>query len=111
MLDDYTCSSPTHHPLVAPFWQHLSLKLSELKDPLSASNYNAIPFDAKWWQTNYNGQCKQASILSELYFVQMKFKTITEILNATNGTSLNVVTHYNQRQQPECSSKQENKSI
>ena len=96
MLDNYTCPSPSHHPLIAPFWKHISLKLSELKDPLSASNYNAIPFDAKWWKTNYNGRCKQVSIFGELYFMQMNFKAMREILNTTNGTSLNVVTHYNQ---------------
>jgi len=87
---------------IAPFWRYLSMKLSSLYDPMTGNNYNPLQLDYKWWQTNLlNGSHDKEStfhasidqIRKELYFLTMKFKSMSQLLCQSNKT-LNVVTIY-----------------
>lgn len=101
MLDDYEikydCNQHNKNSsLVAPFWYHLSKEIQKLYDPVTKSRYKSIHLDEKWY---YGQDCNQkfkipvCSILAELYFMTMKFKTIQEILYQSNN-SLNPVQFY-----------------
>eukprot|EP01084_Bolivina_argentea_P224592 379733_1 len=88
MLDDYECTEYTSDPLIDPFWYHLSETLHTLYDPISRTKYNKLNLDTKWWTNKEKFQSKYdvktTSILQELFFLTMKYKTVSEILYQSN---------------------------
>eukprot|EP01084_Bolivina_argentea_P097211 174775_1 len=100
MLDEHIHDNNDYYNLINPFWCHLNAKLTNLYDPITCSNYNNINLNMKWWQnkdkyiSKYN--IKASSILSEFYFLTMKFKCIQEILYQSNPKSFDVVQCYNE---------------
>lgn len=88
---------------IAPFWYYLSDKLQSLYDPDTCDSYRPLLLNERWWKYAYSNKgdktcCLYYSrynvsteeILNELWFLTMKFKTISEILFQSNP-SLNVV--------------------
>jgi len=90
---------PDTNSEVAPFWRHLSVKLSELSDPLTfkTSNYNGIILDADYYTSSeykpkYNVQ--PAAIIDELLTMKTQCVDILrEILYQCNP-SLSVIETY-----------------
>jgi hypothetical protein len=81
---------------VAPFWKLLSFELAKLTDPTTGLKYSPLKLDERWWKH----QCEQknteldlSQIISELYFLNMRFSTISEILTKSNA-SLEVLKKY-----------------
>ena len=101
MLDDYDFQSANNEPkstLIAPFWSYLSTQLTNLHDPVTNKKYSALHLNAGYYErtdVKYKCDVKVSSVLAELYFVTMKFKTIKEILYQSNET-LNIVQFYGQ---------------
>lgn len=87
--------------LIAPFWRHLSYKLTKLYDPVTGHNYKPLIFAEKWWTTKFNKETdikykylsKTSSILAELYLLTMKYKAMQEIIYQSNP-SLNPIKSY-----------------
>eukprot|EP01083_Nonionella_stella_P204016 744001_1 len=74
--------------LIHPFWYYLS-------DKLNAMKHNKLNLDVKWWQNNNLKTCaKTSSIMCELFFMTMKFKTIKDILYQSNPESLDPIAFY-----------------
>eukprot|EP01084_Bolivina_argentea_P013759 25796_1 len=92
--------------LVSPLWANFSRRLTTLYDPITKSKYKPIKCNAKWWEYSYNKLFKShykvrtSTILSELYFVTLKFKPMQEILYQSNPGSLNPIISYDLN--PEC---------
>eukprot|EP00483_Globobulimina_turgida_P000992 UN00994 len=84
--------------LIHPFWYDVSQKLSNLYDPVTGYKYKGINFDTRWWQNKAKYvskyDVKTASILSEFYFLTMKFKSMQEILYQSNPKSLHPIKSY-----------------
>eukprot|EP01084_Bolivina_argentea_P241586 405523_1 len=80
-------------PLVVPFWRYLSVKLSQIYDPIMGKNFAPLILNNTWWNNTYSGDISYLDIKKELCFLTMKFKTISEILQQSNP-SLNIVTVY-----------------
>lgn len=83
---------------VAPFWNYLSYKLTKLYDPVTGNNYKPLLLNDEFWKTQYQLQqsyfdTTPVQVRKELYFLTMKFKTISEILYQSNQT-LRIVTIY-----------------
>eukprot|EP01084_Bolivina_argentea_P286176 490890_1 len=99
MLDDYSKTETV--TVIHPFWYALSDKLTKLYDPITGNNYNPLILDDNWWRTNVNFRSKfntkPSSILMELYFLSMQYKTIQEIIYQSNPVSLHPITHYDAR--------------
>ena len=106
MLDEYEYPNLTErnsdrqsvNELVAPFWYHLSEKLSKLYDPITRDFYKQINVDKEWWsnkqlfKSKFN--TKTTSILSELYFLKMNYSSMQEIIYQSNPSSLKPMINY-----------------
>ena len=88
------------------FWYYLSDKLQSLYDPDTCDFYQPLLLSARWWKHAYSNKGEKASalyhskynvsaedVLNELWFLTMKFRTISEILYQSNP-SLNVIINY-----------------
>jgi len=97
----------TDKNLIAPFWYYLSDKLQSLYDPDTCDSYRPLLLNERWWKYAYSNKGNKTcslyyshynvsseDVLNELWFLTMKFKTISEILYQSNP-SLNVVITYN----------------
>jgi len=74
---------------IAPFWKHVSQRLSKLYDPVSRQTYAPLKCDDFFKdrdQFEPQFEKNRAAILAELYFAQMKFKAVQEILYQSNPT-------------------------
>ena len=92
----------THrHVFISPFWRNLSMKLTTLYDPVHKSKYKPLIFEENWWRNPKQFKPKFQEnvelILSELYFVEMKYKSICEILYQSNPESLHPVVNYERK--------------
>eukprot|EP01083_Nonionella_stella_P153587 493730_1 len=98
MFDQVENTRSDHH-LTAPFWMNLSMRLSAMYDPVTGATYKPLQCDT-WWRTMVNHKSKfgvkVSSILAELYFVKMKFRSIQEIIYQSNPNSLNPIKLYGQ---------------
>lgn len=96
MLDEYNHTKST---LIAPFWYFLSKQLTNLSDPVTNEKYSALHLNEEYYKQTArqsHSDLRISSILAELYFITMKFKTMKEILYQSNKT-LNIVEFYGQR--------------
>eukprot|EP01084_Bolivina_argentea_P164109 285353_1 len=91
---------PNHsdiNPLISSFWYFLSTKLTTLHDPCTGNKYKPLILDSKWYKNKYRFQSKydvkSPAILTELYFLTMKYKTTQEIIYQSNP-NLNPVISY-----------------
>eukprot|EP01084_Bolivina_argentea_P313822 543509_1 len=95
MLDKYEQKEPS---FIHPFWMHFSKRLSELYNPMTTSNYNALVDETeRWWQTYHHTDAEDVSdtsVLNELFNLTMKFKPMQEIICKSNPIGLQVVTFY-----------------
>eukprot|EP01084_Bolivina_argentea_P307673 531833_1 len=97
MLDEYKTDETS---LLHPFWAYFSNKLCTMHDTISGKKYNALTLDETWWEHNYKQKnvCKYGSklsgVLSELYFLCMKYQTIKEIIYQSNPDTLKPITFY-----------------
>eukprot|EP00485_Elphidium_margaritaceum_P005925 CAMPEP_0202695810 /NCGR_PEP_ID=MMETSP1385-20130828/9293_1 /ASSEMBLY_ACC=CAM_ASM_000861 /TAXON_ID=933848 /ORGANISM="Elphidium margaritaceum" /LENGTH=325 /DNA_ID=CAMNT_0049351887 /DNA_START=185 /DNA_END=1162 /DNA_ORIENTATION=+ len=88
------------HFLIAPFWKRFSEKLTALQDPVTELNYMPLILNEDWWRTQYNRTyasqfgVSASSVLSELYFVTLKFKAMQEILYQSHRDSLLPIKFY-----------------
>eukprot|EP00485_Elphidium_margaritaceum_P003220 CAMPEP_0202689994 /NCGR_PEP_ID=MMETSP1385-20130828/5144_1 /ASSEMBLY_ACC=CAM_ASM_000861 /TAXON_ID=933848 /ORGANISM="Elphidium margaritaceum" /LENGTH=253 /DNA_ID=CAMNT_0049345215 /DNA_START=60 /DNA_END=821 /DNA_ORIENTATION=- len=97
---DMECDANPHSgiqgDLFAPFWKNVSKRLSMLYDPITRRNYAPLKADdffkdrVKFVSRFQNNS---STILSELYFVHMKFKAVQEILYQSNRT-LNAIVSF-----------------
>eukprot|EP01084_Bolivina_argentea_P161543 281209_1 len=97
MFDQAENTSSDHH-LTAPCWMNLSMRLSAMYDPVTGGTYNPLPCET-WWRTmvfKSKFGVKVSSILDELYRVQMKYRSIQEIIYQSNPNSLNPIKLYGQ---------------
>eukprot|EP01083_Nonionella_stella_P014844 41563_1 len=99
MLDDHDeCLPKNHNELVHGFWYGFSAMLTKLKDPITRTKYKPLQLDHLWWMNRdkYSTQydVKQSSILTELFFFTMKYRTMQEIIYQSNPDSLLPVVSY-----------------
>mmetsp|Transcript_9953 Transcript_9953/g.15134 ORF Transcript_9953/g.15134 Transcript_9953/m.15134 type:complete len:357 (-) Transcript_9953:28-1098(-) len=100
-----TCDhgDPDHDDvLIHPFWRYLSRKLSTMYDPATGHTYSPLRMDMRWWDSQYaaaaNNNASQfnatvAEIQRELLCLDMKLKSISELLYQSNPT-MNIVMKY-----------------
>eukprot|EP01083_Nonionella_stella_P143337 445362_1 len=107
MRDELDPLQITPHDLTAPFWKNLSMRLTAMYDPVTGGTYQPLQCD-QWWRSIMNKSnrnrkhepfepkfgVKASSILAELYFVEMKFSAIQEIIYQSNPKSLNPIKFY-----------------
>eukprot|EP01084_Bolivina_argentea_P184830 318787_1 len=97
MSDDYN-ESEYKNDIIHPFWYVLSNKLANLYDPITGCKYNKLNLNAKWYQNKEKFKSKfnvkTSTILVELYFACLKFKSVSEILYQSNPQSLNPIQFY-----------------
>eukprot|EP01084_Bolivina_argentea_P088994 160669_1 len=99
MLDDYSNNNNNgKDSLIDPFWCYLSNFVANLYDPISGTKYNKLNLNEEWWQNEKHFVSKYnttaANIMSELYFLSMKYNTIQEILYQSNA-NLHPIKTYN----------------
>eukprot|EP01083_Nonionella_stella_P037001 100910_1 len=100
MLDDHNTKTTD---FVHSFWIYLSDMLCHLYDPIHKNGFKPLQFTEQWWRHHLllkRDVCDEQTapdvnaIMTELYFLPMRFKTIREIIEQSNPKSLNVVTFY-----------------
>ena len=83
-----------------PFWSQLSARLSKLYDPITRDTYQPLNLDDIWWGNSFKSEnskfeVSSVSILEELYFLNLKYKPMRQILYQSNPQSLNPIIAYN----------------
>eukprot|EP01083_Nonionella_stella_P011802 33484_1 len=100
MLSDYPYPSNCKDKLIQPFWYHLSERLRTLHDPVTNSMYQPLHLEEQWWVKNCESVTKYnattTELLSELYLLSMKYRTMQEIIYQSNPNSLLPITRYGQ---------------
>eukprot|EP01083_Nonionella_stella_P265804 899938_1 len=98
MLDELDNEPQCDTSLVHPIWNHVNRTLMNLYDPVTGHKYNGIHLNEDWWQNDKEYVSKYdvepVTIVSELYFVALKFKAIQEIIYQSNPNSLLPVRSY-----------------
>lgn len=86
--------------MIAPFWKYFSNELTKIYDPVSKKKYNPLHLSEEYWRDRYNDENSKfkttaTDILTELFFVQMKYATIQQVIFESNSDSLNPIISYN----------------
>ena len=102
MLDEYDYKR-NDIEIVAPFWNYMNRKLVNMYDPITKNKYKPLKLNELFWRNMYNKTTEYPSkygidnnsILTELLFLTMKYKTIQEIIHQSNPKSFNIIRSYN----------------
>eukprot|EP01083_Nonionella_stella_P160493 524778_1 len=103
MLDRCTPMCDDMDPLIDPFWYSLNQILTALVDPATGTRYSPLHLETKWWKH----KCKSidvrfSEILTELYLLSMKYRTMQEIIHQSNPNTLHPVVTYDESETHSC---------
>eukprot|EP01083_Nonionella_stella_P021669 60031_1 len=98
MLDDY--EHPPHvDRMVQPFWYHFNDILTNLYDAVTRTKYKPLTLNVDTWEEQQKESQYGAtfvSVMNELYFLQVQYKGVQEIIYASNPESLCPIIGYQQ---------------
>mmetsp|Transcript_25325 Transcript_25325/g.40261 ORF Transcript_25325/g.40261 Transcript_25325/m.40261 type:complete len:290 (-) Transcript_25325:14-883(-) len=94
-MNEHEEKTENENALIAPFWRHVSQRLTNLYDPIRRTNYSPLKFELQnecAFASQYG--VSRRSLMAEMYFVTLKHCSMQEIIYRSNPDSLNPMVAY-----------------